>query len=125
MHALIYIHLRVCMHSFTFCEQVEGQQSRSREHRVVRESAITCEPELKDSVKDVQTLVKTMILGLKTVVWCIANYHRCLLCLVPLLPTRGGLLFRLLLPSHLCNCDWGRPFLTKSHLPSYTVRVLD
>lgn len=31
---------------------------------------------ITDSVKDVKSLLKTMVLGLKTVVWCVSNYRR-------------------------------------------------
>ena len=31
---------------------------------------------LKDGIKEVKQLIKTMILGLKTVVWCVSNYLR-------------------------------------------------
>jgi hypothetical protein len=41
-----------------------------------RKYALGGPPSVGDSVKDVKSLVKTMIVGLKTVIWCCSNYRR-------------------------------------------------
>ena len=69
-------------------ELIEGALSKLQQSSLLQEDEteikyeVECKvlvgaaPEVVDTIEDVKSLMKTMILGLKTVIWCVTNYRR-------------------------------------------------
>lgn len=53
----------------------EKQNVNDAEIRRKRKYALGGSPEVSDTVQEVKLLIKPMIMGLKTVIWCIKNYN--------------------------------------------------
>ncbi|CAN0348814.1 unnamed protein product, partial [Ectocarpus sp. 12 AP-2014] len=56
--------------------RIARESSSSREEGSPRKFALGGPPEVNDTIQEVKILAKTMIQGLKTVIWCCSNYRQ-------------------------------------------------